>query len=316
MVVEELSLEQLLDKYNSIIEKRCSIKNNIIVHYTSPDGLKGIIENKTLRFTDSKYLNDKSEGQIIYDVIDNCLDEQKYNKNFVEDVKDILIRKLSPSEQFRKMADNPCYKYRYFESKHTAFLCCFSFNDDSLAMWNYYTKNQNSIGFNLSFNKVNLMSKLRNVNSFAYLTAMPVVYDDENQNEIIKTILDDFYEMWNKTQKNKEAVIEYLADLIDSLKFCFKHNSFKHEEEFRIILYIYNKDAKKMLQNKDIKLQIRNGVFTPYIDVECIFETNLKQIMISPTSHDEIVTDGVHNLLNYCNFKGVLVKKSDSPSRY
>ena len=33
MVVEELSLEQLLDKYNSIIEKRCSIKNNIINRY-------------------------------------------------------------------------------------------------------------------------------------------------------------------------------------------------------------------------------------------------------------------------------------------
>lgn len=315
MNAEELNQDELLKAYEKIVDEICSMDSSIIVHYTSPEGLKGIIENRTLRFTDSEYLNDKSEGKLIYDTLEFCIDYKKYEEAFRNDVKDIVIKKISPIEQFMKHQKDQNYKYRYVESKQTAFLCCFSFNDDSLAMWNYYTKNQNSIGFNLCLDKRELMLKM-NQNEIAYVTAMPVVYDENSQNEIIEKILDVFYDMWKRTQKNKKAVIEYLADLIDSVKFSFKHSSFKHEEEYRIVLYIYNNKVQELLRNKIMKLQSKNGIFIPYLDVKCVDENSLKQIMVSPSSQDEIVEAGVHNLLNYFNFDGVQVVKSDSPSRY
>ncbi len=35
-----------------------------VYHYTSPDGILCILNNKTLRFTDCQYLNDK--GEFVY----------------------------------------------------------------------------------------------------------------------------------------------------------------------------------------------------------------------------------------------------------
>ena len=96
MNAEELNQDELLKAYEKIVDEICSMDSSIIVHYTSPEGLKGIIENRTLRFTDSEYLNDKSEGKLIYDTLEFCIDYKKYEEAFRNDVKDIVIKKISP----------------------------------------------------------------------------------------------------------------------------------------------------------------------------------------------------------------------------
>lgn len=53
-------LDEALDKYHVQLSQRV-INENIIYHYTSYEGLKGILSSQKLRFTDYKFLNDPTE---------------------------------------------------------------------------------------------------------------------------------------------------------------------------------------------------------------------------------------------------------------
>ena len=209
----------------TIEELESYIYNNEVshlAHYTSPEGLESIIKYRTLRFTHSKYLNDKSEGKLIYELLDSYLDNFSFSKEFVNKVREVLIDELSPIEVFLKGQENPNFKSNYYQSKQTAFLCCFSLDWDSLAMWNYYTKNQNSIGFNLCLKKNELVSRINNgIKSYSVITTS-VYYEDEIQEEIVTKILKQFYDMWTRADNNKDAVIDYFADFVDSIKYAFK----------------------------------------------------------------------------------------------
>ncbi len=85
-----------------------------VYHYTPIGGLESILRNKTLRFTNIKYMNDKDE-------IIAGLDSIAKDCNASDEVR----------EQMRLAITNLGMQL---------FVCCFSLKEDSLPMWNYYTK--------------------------------------------------------------------------------------------------------------------------------------------------------------------------------
>src|SRR5674476_315094 len=62
-------------------------------HYTSPEGLKGILQNLILFFTDCQYLNDTSERLSINTEIDKFwyANQKNYDKDFFQLIKDIRV---------------------------------------------------------------------------------------------------------------------------------------------------------------------------------------------------------------------------------
>jgi len=105
-----------------------------IFHYTSIGGLKGILESATLRFTNINYLNDKDEIKAGMDSLAKTIaatDEEK--------------EKIFSSIRNRGMQ---------------TFVCCFSLDEDSLPMWNYYTKEINNQGYNIEFNDKSLVESI------------------------------------------------------------------------------------------------------------------------------------------------------------
>lgn len=108
-----------------------------IFHYTSIAGLEGILAHKTLRFTNIKYMNDKDE--IIAGL-------------------DSVAKAWNSSDEERKKL-----RSAFIKRSTQAFVCCFSAEEDSLPMWNYYTKEINNQGYNIEFNDKKLVeSILRN----------------------------------------------------------------------------------------------------------------------------------------------------------
>ena len=96
-----------------------------IFHYTSIGGLQGILENKCLRFTNINYLNDKDEIKAGLDSLAKAIDAT------IEEKEKMLtpIREIGAE----------------------TFVCCFSLDEDSLPMWNYYTKEIHNQGYNIEF---------------------------------------------------------------------------------------------------------------------------------------------------------------------
>ena len=63
-----------------------------IYHYTSPEGLKGIFDNQVIRFTNRLYLNDKSEGIYVFDVLSGHYDEIFPSAFLDDESKNKLVR--------------------------------------------------------------------------------------------------------------------------------------------------------------------------------------------------------------------------------
>lgn len=67
----------------------------LVYHYTSPTGLKNILNTKELWASDFLFLNDESEILYLYEilksVIKNYKVEQNLDKNFIREVNTILM---------------------------------------------------------------------------------------------------------------------------------------------------------------------------------------------------------------------------------
>ena len=159
-------------KYDLIAERGISFKRNTkpkqIYHYTSIGGLEGILTYKKLRFTNIKYMNDKDEIVAGLDSIAkacNASDEEREN---------LLSAFINHETQ--------------------TFVCCFSLEEDSLPMWNYYTKEINNQGFNIEFDDKKLVESILKSNKcldgcdFAFGI---VDYSKDNYSEYSQTITNE-----------------------------------------------------------------------------------------------------------------------------
>ena len=110
-------------------------------HYTSPEGLKGILETRTFHFTDSQFLNDYHEKLNINDELETFWknNRAKYDKNFASLLKDIRVEKYEDTG-FSFLDTGKMNTCRYF-------VFSMSEKSDSLTMWKYYAKRKDYEGY-------------------------------------------------------------------------------------------------------------------------------------------------------------------------
>lgn len=168
----EVSLDKTRIDYNHLMKSKLTFHKNIkakpVFHYTSIGGLQGILSSKTLRFTNIKYLNDKDE---IIAGLDSMAKECNASDDERNNLRDAFINHGTQT-----------------------FVCCFSFEEDSLPMWNYYTKEINNQGYNIEFDDKKLVESILRNNpvldgcDFAFGR---VDYSKENDSEYSRTITNE-----------------------------------------------------------------------------------------------------------------------------
>lgn len=214
--------------------------DEMVYHYTSPEGLKGIITNQTLRFTDRYFLNDYSE--VTY-VLDLCA------KNINKISPDVKEFKKELKKQLKKTRNN--LNIGFFR----AFQCSFSIDSDSLCLWNYYTKGNNINGYNLCFDAKNLCKNFdlkpfsKNGNTPQPLAGR-VIYDEDEQLKMDKKLVNEFWQVLKKyyDKENKAAAgdeikeaIEFITEKLLVLGIFFKKKCFEIEHEYRICFNLFEK---------------------------------------------------------------------------
>ncbi len=125
--------------------------NQPIFHYTSPEGLLGIVKDKglVLRFTRYDCVNDLSEGKDVMRCFEVAcqasLEECSISPVFCDAIKDIELDRsavmsfnIDKSRLFEGPGEDTAGAYE--PVKCEAYICCFSKDGDSLPMWNYYSK--------------------------------------------------------------------------------------------------------------------------------------------------------------------------------
>ncbi|MGJ9385226.1 DUF2971 domain-containing protein [Salipaludibacillus sp. CF4.18] len=277
-------------------------------HYTSIEGLMGIIKNKKLWMTKSDFLNDSMEVIYITNIIDESLDifSELLIKEYGKGIKENDYYKTM-LEKFTEAVDS---RFVNVQELIEIYVLSLSEKGDSLTLWGNYAKGD---GYNIGFDSKSLLDDFHDENDDFFIVYGNVIYDREEQIEMLASSLIKTFKNINSQEPElielESKLLPYYKSVIISYSIFFKHDSFKAEEEFRVVATIQDK--------ADVEFRSNNGVITPYIDQE-FKKLPIREITIGPKNNSDIAEKGVNFYIERLgeDIEDITVKKSNVPLRY
>ena len=274
--------DDILNKHREDFYKSIEILPKEIYHYTSSTALLSIIKNKELWFTNSRFLNDKTENRYIYLLINEYIEQNKnkFREEYYKEIKHLCYILTKDENEF-------CYN---LFNENQLYVSSFSLNQDSLGLWNYYTKSSESTGYNIIFDTEKFF-KYSNDGSLIKQYGK-VIYDKKEQLTILNSLITNLYQRFeelgdNSTEQN--MLFQDFACLVSEFSIFFKDISFKQEEEFRFVWE----------SSKNANIREYKNIFIPYLKYS-IPVVSILGITISPTNQSNIVKLGLQQLIqNY-----------------
>lgn len=325
-------------KFNSILIKQFNVNdedffkksNKVKYHYTSPDAFLSIIKNKVLRFTDIRFMNDKSEKLYFVKLLYEYLEKNKgrYHQAFE------AISELLKENDILEMMKSDAFEIKYNNIKGipyksmNSYVFCMCGDADSLNMWNYYVNNNSYQGYNIGFDTYKLLSgfdtqRKGQVDCFGIYYGN-VLYDRKKQEAEIEVFAQNLENMFiHETCFDIISAQLVLRDYIDSYAMFYKHPKFKSENEFRIIISINEdmvespKDSCFSASGRSLKKEyhVKNGFIIPCLSLQ-FSEDVISRIYISPTTEFDVAKIGVSEFIKSNKFNGISVCKSNIPIRF
>ena len=299
-------ISPVLQEYESSIPET-------IFHYTSPEGLIGIVTNSELWFSRFDCMNDALEGKYIIEVYEKTLDSLKgtYDDAFLDQ-----IRNIKPDyHKYFKLRNSPVTKTENTESYYvvpvntTPFICCFSLKEDSLPMWNYYSKFGQYEGYNIGFHVERLKNKLKNVE------IKKCIYDEADQIEVLRNFIAGSYENYSVHMHSIEHIRMGLAAILSTLGMQFKDKVFEHESEVRMVYW--RPDINEQIESEGVPLNYRQkkGIIIPYVKHKIDLKETIESIKIGPLIKADIAEATVKDMMKE---KGIvpLISQSNVSIRY
>lgn len=309
------------------VEMIAEIAALCLYHYTSPEGLLGILRQggkPTIWFTQYDSLNDSSEQRNVLEFLHGFCDqlrtEGKLSSEFVDQIK-----QLEPSNTGYITSKGEPVESKHFPGELVectmitneecdTYLCCFSTESDMLPMWNYYTKSTGyagySIGFwnwavNESFER-GYELKLRNV-----------VYANDEKRSMWEKILLPMYELYKTGNEDEKAgAIATVQYYLNEWQLIFKEACFSHEQEVRAILKVPKKCRSEGINNiSPRKYRASNGYIVPYVEF-CCEEDSVFQVTVAPLLEEHLAVQNLEDMLKEYGYQDVTVKSSKVPVRF
>lgn len=241
-----------------------------IFHYTSPSGFESILfrnpEKTELWASRYDCLNDSSEGTVAIERYKIVCESMLKGGELPSDIYNI-IKDVKPPRTTLMWHHNGEMNV-LTRPEYVRYVCSFSQNPDSLAMWNYYTKGSKYEGFNLGFYADALVQAIDlQLQPYESKVRMyPVVYDQHQQDQLIHDFICALVK--NYEADDEDAVLRYMAsNQLLQWSLVFKREYFKHEEEIRLIVDIGVRkyDAHQDIPQIPTYYRIVNGYTVPYI---------------------------------------------------
>ncbi len=240
-------------------------------HYTSIEGIKGIIENKEMWASNINFLNDQKEWLHFDDVFNDAIRElvlpvvlgaKTYNTH------EELIKDVAPLDRGR--------------INEFSFVLSFSKTPDCKSQWMEYCPRLS--GYALEFSESPII-QYKGEGKKIYRA-----FDDEpelakciyNRNEQIEHIKSIVVDCSNKSSKDDQYASHNVSALLGNLKYQFKHEGFKEEQEYRW----YGRSDSIM------DVRPRNGIMIPFVKVK-IDIRKLSAIWVGPRPNQDKAAEGL-----------------------
>jgi hypothetical protein len=211
-----------------------------LYHYTSLDGVVGIVSSSKIYASDARFMNDASEldyaAELISDVVESVSEE----------VTDEPLKHLLPRR--RGFANS-------FEYGDRAFVACFCEQGDMLSQWKGYGRGDApaSLGFDLFY-----LPLLNRLPPRTYLRK--VVYERAEQEDLVRKVVRTWIQaaraLLATEGSSATALFPYpaiwaLQEALSEHHLCFKNPAFREEREWRLIKLVNVREELSLLS--DIK---------------------------------------------------------------
>lgn len=321
-------IKSLLDEFQILMGLNISYMpeeyREDIFHYTSPVGFKSILfdDKEAITLWASRFdcQNDVMEGRIVLSVFKEVCDEMKKIGELGERLYD-LIYDLPPTRTHLFIRFDKKGSPIFTRPECDRYITCFSKNNDSLAMWNYYTKGNRYEGYNIGFSPEEICTDLEKQFSDSEIDVKiyQVVYDKDIQKSIIRKLLLKLEKNYEEKWENQIRYI--VSNQLFDWSLVFKSEYFQHEEEVRIITYVAKRTKGGKLEKSPIDIKYRDsfGLSIPYIVLK-VDKALLKSVYIGPLYCEECQKQVQKNIMNerlfYNGYEEIAIRYSNIPVRY
>lgn len=229
----------------------------VLFHYTTPSGLLGVLETKTLWATHARFLNDAKE-----------LD---YGLSLIRDI----LGSYPPADLVSAVSDH------LRASRPAYFLACFCAVDDLLSQWRAYSRT--ATGYTLGFDA-------------RYLPAdhlVEVLYEPAAQEAAVRSAIDDHLKQVGEYPEDYRRFSLQAALL--RLAIQFKHPTFREEREWRLVYCLEDEHSGFDYTSWRATFRATDRFVVPYLEVQLATTPGnwdwdilrLKSVRIGPTADPE-----------------------------
>ena len=295
--------------------------SGMLYHYTSPDGLMGILNEKApvLWFTRADCVNDPTEGHYMIAFYKNICEELLQNKDidlaFYNSISDI-----KPNSKIYYCSIN---KERWLKrpKSESTFICCFSQARDSLPMWNYYVKNDRYQGYCIGlFNSI--FRKLQDASikedSGMRFELKEVQYCNNEYRNSFAAAVKRLFKLWDNsaTADDKTNIQEMIKLWLTEWQWLVKPNCYSHEKEVRAIIHMPD-DIPELRNKINIKYRSSHGYIIPYIEPSISEHEKgaFEEIIIGPLAEKEISKSTIQSYISSYGYNRISVSNSIIPIR-
>jgi Protein of unknown function (DUF2971) len=270
---------------------------DFLYHYTTQQGLLGIIKTQEIWASHTQYLNDAREFRHGIAVVEEQLNAMKKETSNQE--KTALLGEMELGFRGQE-GTNVC-------------VCSFSEQKDALSQWRTYGGLQ---GFSIGFSGAYLRAAADELNFWL----APVIYDEDQQRTVIRALLEDvLQENLQRTATSVEFEREEpvplggnLGAYLNRYAPLLKHKSFSEEAEWRII--------SRPLSCRAERFEYRAGasMLTPYFRIPLSSDKrrlNIEEVVVGPTPHPGQSVASLRGFLLRHDLRDARVSNSQVPYR-
>lgn len=270
------------------IEKRSGEVPPVIYHYTTIEGLVGIISGSSLWLSDVMYLNDKDEFLHGFRVL-----ESEFYK-----IKKAKSQSLHQANVFIESMMVAC------RQRARVYSCSFCEGGDILSQWRGYANGGVSIGFKSDY-------FLNADNDFS---VHRVIYKDELKSDLA---WDFFVSLQNSVSMYIDSgkriyddvyFMKSVCDILLTFSCILKSQWFSEENESRLMI-------SDIIPRDDISHRVSDGVIIPYLSQKIEISEAVCEIIIGPNSRSEILLRGIKSFIDSAKLSNLKVRNSSIPYR-
>jgi hypothetical protein len=281
-------LEEELEEFVGFVEtQHAGPPDGQLFHYTTAEGIQGILQTHSLHMTDYRHLNDPSEFRYSSEVINRCLERYANQPE--------IARILQPLQKLHGLLDSLDF-----------IVCVFSFSETpkSLYEWRAYADDAKGFCIGMAPPASNYSRNL-----------LQMIYDEDEQLITAENCMNNFVAICGKHPADAlppDKRAKYLFLCLLRLRTYFKHPAYADETEWR---YANFPVAAEMM------VKTANGRLTPYFPLESIRTSDgrlpITEIWLGPKQNEREGKQALAVLLERCGYdpSAVVVRKSEIPYR-